>query len=299
MNYKDLYNADFFESSMAIKIIQNVTYESTTFLTDMLPPHSSKGRNKLQMLDFWERNRSEKMQEKMKTLKQTMKAYFSSIRIKVVFSFMLARFAGNILIPVHCKLQCWSSNSIVLAAAVLVALQFLLPLFYCTPNIILAAIIIIAVMGLIDYQAAYKLWKVDKLDFLAFISSFFGVRFIHVPLGLAIAISLLNFSKLELSNLRDAQLNKTFWRYTFYFLRTYLINIYPPFKWRIGLEIHLRKTNIRREFDSTKQNTSTTVIIKDVPRKYPSWLPQCRMVCRKFKRELSRVLISICRLSPV
>ncbi|XP_022714932.1 probable sulfate transporter 3.4 [Durio zibethinus] len=79
-------------------------------------------------------------------------------------------------------------SNIVLATAVLVTLLFLMPLFYYTPNVILAAIIITAVIGLIDYQAAYKLWKVDKLDFLACICSFFGVLFISVPLGLAIAV---------------------------------------------------------------------------------------------------------------
>nr|XP_016448027.1 PREDICTED: probable sulfate transporter 3.4 [Nicotiana tabacum] len=63
-----------------------------------------------------------------------------------------------------------------------------MPLFYYTPIVILAAIIITAVIGLIDYQAAFRLWKVDKLDFLACLCSFFGVLFISVPLGLAIAV---------------------------------------------------------------------------------------------------------------
>lgn len=76
-----------------------------------------------------------------------------------------------------------------MASAVLVTLLFLMPLFYYTPNVILAAIIITAVIGLIDYQAAFRLWKVDKLDFLACSCSFFGVLFISVPLGLAIAVS--------------------------------------------------------------------------------------------------------------
>ncbi|GAA0160634.1 transporter [Lithospermum erythrorhizon] len=79
-------------------------------------------------------------------------------------------------------------SNIILAATVLVTLLFLMPLFYYTPNLILAAIIITAVIGLIDYQAAIKLWKVDKLDFLACLCSFFGVLFISVPLGLAIAV---------------------------------------------------------------------------------------------------------------
>ncbi|KAJ6348169.1 hypothetical protein OIU76_004610 [Salix suchowensis] len=79
-------------------------------------------------------------------------------------------------------------SNIIMSTAVLVTLLFLMPLFYYTPNVILGAIIITAVIGLIDYQAAYRLWKVDKLDFLACACSFFGVLFISVPLGLGIAV---------------------------------------------------------------------------------------------------------------
>ncbi|AEE75760.1 sulfate transporter [Arabidopsis thaliana] len=80
-------------------------------------------------------------------------------------------------------------SNIVMASAVLVTLLFLMPLFYYTPNVILAAIILTAVIGLIDYQAAYKLWKVDKFDFFTCLCSFFGVLFVSVPLGLAIAVA--------------------------------------------------------------------------------------------------------------
>lgn len=80
-------------------------------------------------------------------------------------------------------------SNIVMASTVLVTLLFLMPLFHYTPNFILAAIIITAVVGLIDYKAAHKLWKVDKLDFFACFCSFFGVLFISVPIGLAIAVS--------------------------------------------------------------------------------------------------------------
>ncbi|KAF5453164.1 hypothetical protein F2P56_028089 [Juglans regia] len=79
-------------------------------------------------------------------------------------------------------------SNIIMASAVVVTLMFLMPLFYYTPNVILAAIIITAVIGLIDYQAAYKLWKVDKLDFMACLCAFLGVLFVSVPLGLAIAV---------------------------------------------------------------------------------------------------------------
>ncbi|KAK6914920.1 STAS domain [Dillenia turbinata] len=79
-------------------------------------------------------------------------------------------------------------SNIVMSSAVLVTLLFLMPLFYYTPNVILAAIIITAVIGLIDFESAFRLWKVDKLDFLACVCSFFGVLFISVPTGLAIAV---------------------------------------------------------------------------------------------------------------
>ncbi|OIW04883.1 hypothetical protein TanjilG_23999 [Lupinus angustifolius] len=81
-------------------------------------------------------------------------------------------------------------SNIIMASAVLVTLLCLMPLFYYTPNVVIAAIIITAVIGLIDYQAAYKLWKVDKLDCLACLCSFFGVLFISVPLGLGIAVAI-------------------------------------------------------------------------------------------------------------
>ena len=79
-------------------------------------------------------------------------------------------------------------SNIIMATAVLVTLLFLMPLFYYTPNVVLAAIIITAVIGLIDYEAAFRLWKVDKLDFLACLCSFLGVLFISVSSGLALAV---------------------------------------------------------------------------------------------------------------
>ncbi|XP_076908401.1 putative sulfate transporter 3.4 [Bidens hawaiensis] len=79
-------------------------------------------------------------------------------------------------------------SNIVMASTVLVTLMLLMPLFYYTPNLILAAIIITAVIGLIDYQSALRLWKVDKLDFLACLSSYIGVLMISVPVGILIAV---------------------------------------------------------------------------------------------------------------
>ncbi|KAJ8769267.1 hypothetical protein K2173_002195 [Erythroxylum novogranatense] len=81
-------------------------------------------------------------------------------------------------------------SNIVMAVTVMVTLLFLMPLFQYTPNVVLAAIIITAVVGLIDIPAAYNIWKIDKFDFIVLLSAFFGVVFISVQEGLAIAIGI-------------------------------------------------------------------------------------------------------------
>ncbi|GMY16718.1 sulfate transporter 3.1-like [Fagus crenata] len=84
-------------------------------------------------------------------------------------------------------------SNIVMAITVMFTLLFLTPLFHYTPLVVLSAIIISAMLGLIDYEAAIHLWKVDKFDFLVCMSAYIGVVFRSVQMGLvlAIAISLL------------------------------------------------------------------------------------------------------------
>ncbi|CAN6810878.1 unnamed protein product [Brassica oleracea] len=115
-----------------------------------------------------------------------------------------------------------AASNIVLASTVLVTLLFLMPLFYYTPNLILAAIILTAVIGLIDYQAAYKLYKVDKFDFFTCMCAFFGVLLVSVPLGLAIAVVvsvikiLLHVTRpntLEFGNIQGTQIYQSLERY--------------------------------------------------------------------------------------
>ncbi|KAL2941089.1 putative sulfate transporter 3.4 [Bienertia sinuspersici] len=57
-------------------------------------------------------------------------------------------------------------SNIMMVTPVLITLLFLMPLFYYTPNVVLTAIIITIVIGIIDYQAAFRLWKANKVDFL-------------------------------------------------------------------------------------------------------------------------------------
>ncbi|KAJ7006758.1 sulfate transporter 1.2-like [Populus alba x Populus x berolinensis] len=88
-------------------------------------------------------------------------------------------------------------SNIVMAMVVFLTLKFLTPLFKYTPNAILAAIIISAVIGLIDFDAAYLIWKIDKFDFVACMGAFFGVVFVSVEIGLLIAVSI-SFAKILL-----------------------------------------------------------------------------------------------------
>ncbi|KAL3676252.1 hypothetical protein R1sor_026201 [Riccia sorocarpa] len=88
-------------------------------------------------------------------------------------------------------------SNIVMAIVVLFVLLFLTPAFHYTPNSILAAIIINAVIGLIDIPAAHLVWKTDKLDFLVVAGAFFGVLFVSIEIGLLIAVSV-SFAKILL-----------------------------------------------------------------------------------------------------
>ncbi|XP_055810093.1 sulfate transporter 1.2-like [Solanum dulcamara] len=100
-------------------------------------------------------------------------------------------------------------SNIVMSVVVFLTLEFITPLFKYTPNAILAAIIISAVLGLIDYEAAILIWKIDKFDFVACIGAFFGVVFVSVEIGLLIAVTI-SFAKilLQVTRPRTATLGR-------------------------------------------------------------------------------------------
>ncbi|XP_062088766.1 probable sulfate transporter 3.4 [Humulus lupulus] len=113
------------------------------------------------------------------------------------------------------------SNTI-MGIVVLVTLLFLMPLFIYTPDVTLAAIIITAVLGLIDVKAMVNLWRLDKLDFLACSCSFFGVLFVSVQTGLLIAIGVSVFkvilhltrpNTMILGNIPGTQIYHSLYRY--------------------------------------------------------------------------------------
>eukprot|EP00271_Cylindrocystis_brebissonii_P020085 TRINITY_DN64_c0_g1_i11.p1 TRINITY_DN64_c0_g1~~TRINITY_DN64_c0_g1_i11.p1 ORF type:complete len:653 (-),score=128.48 TRINITY_DN64_c0_g1_i11:1740-3698(-) len=81
-------------------------------------------------------------------------------------------------------------TNIVMAIVVLITLLAITPLFKYLPSAVLSAIIMAAVIGLIDVVAAWHIWKTDKLDFVCLLGAFFGVLFISVEIGLLIAVSI-------------------------------------------------------------------------------------------------------------
>ncbi|GMI69977.1 sulfate transporter 3;1 [Hibiscus trionum] len=80
-------------------------------------------------------------------------------------------------------------SNIVMATAVMITLLFLTPLFHYTPLVVLSSIIIAAMLGLLDYEAAIHLWKIDKFDFFICLGAYLGVVLGSVEIGLIIAIT--------------------------------------------------------------------------------------------------------------
>lgn len=80
-------------------------------------------------------------------------------------------------------------TNVVQAVLMALTLQFLAPLFGNTPLVALSAIIVSAMLGLINYEEAIYLFKVDKFDFVICMSAFLGVAFISMDMGLMISVS--------------------------------------------------------------------------------------------------------------
>jgi len=83
--------------------------------------------------------------------------------------------------------------SLITAAVISVVLIFFTPLFYFLPKAVLAAIIMTAVFGLIDWKEAKHLLHVKRSDFAAMMVTFFATLSLGIEKGilLGIAISLL------------------------------------------------------------------------------------------------------------
>lgn len=80
--------------------------------------------------------------------------------------------------------------SLVSVAMVIVTLLFLTPLFYHLPKTVLAAIIIVAVFGLVNIREAVYLFKANNLDFWLLIATFFSTLTLGIEYGIATGVGL-------------------------------------------------------------------------------------------------------------
>ncbi|KAF7811367.1 putative sulfate transporter 4.2 [Senna tora] len=79
-------------------------------------------------------------------------------------------------------------SGIVTGIIITCALLFLTPLFKYIPQCVLAAIVISAVIGLVDYDEAIFLWRVDKKDFLLWIITSTTTLFLGIEIGVLVGV---------------------------------------------------------------------------------------------------------------
>jgi SulP family sulfate permease len=77
-------------------------------------------------------------------------------------------------------------SAILMAVVVAVATSW----FYYLPNAVLAATIIVAVIGLIDFKTLQQSWHYDRADAISLILTFLGVIFLGVEEGIVIGVVL-------------------------------------------------------------------------------------------------------------
>jgi len=80
--------------------------------------------------------------------------------------------------------------AIISAFIIVITLLFLTPLFYYLPTAVLAAIIIVAVVKLIQFKEAQFLWKANKKDFVLMLITFLGTLVLGIESGILIGVIL-------------------------------------------------------------------------------------------------------------
>jgi SulP family sulfate permease len=80
--------------------------------------------------------------------------------------------------------------SIISAVLILLTLLFLTSYFYYLPKAVLAAIIMVAVFGLIDIKEAKHLWKTDRKDFVLFMVTAIATLILGIEEGILLGVAL-------------------------------------------------------------------------------------------------------------
>ena len=98
-----------------------------------------------------------------------------------------------------CKTQ---MSNMVQAFIMMLVLLLLAPFFKYTPLVVLSAIIIVAMIGLIEYEEIYHQFKVDKYDFVICMIAFLGVAFSEMKIGIMASVRIYIAS--VLTNIRES-----------------------------------------------------------------------------------------------
>ena len=80
--------------------------------------------------------------------------------------------------------------SLISVLMVILTLLFLTPLFYYLPKAVLAAIIIVAVFGLVNFKEAIFLWKANHLDFWLLLATFIATLLLGIEFGIIVGVGL-------------------------------------------------------------------------------------------------------------
>lgn len=79
--------------------------------------------------------------------------------------------------------------SLITAALIAVSVLFLMPLFHHLPQAVLAAVIILAVTGLMDFRMPRRLWRYNQADAAALVLTFVAVLAVGITKGILIGVA--------------------------------------------------------------------------------------------------------------
>lgn len=81
-------------------------------------------------------------------------------------------------------------SALISVVMVIITLLFLTPLFYHLPQTVLAAIIIVAVFGLVNVKEGIFLWKANNLDFWLMMATFISTLIFGIEYGIIVGVGL-------------------------------------------------------------------------------------------------------------
>lgn len=81
-------------------------------------------------------------------------------------------------------------SALISVVMVIITLLFLTPLFYHLPQTVLAAIIIVAVFGLVNVKEGVFLWKANNLDFWLMMATFISTLIFGIEYGIIVGVGL-------------------------------------------------------------------------------------------------------------